>query len=968
MPKFSPFDLYEWLESELDFKPNGMKYRYSLLFLLLFAGRLAAQIPCEYTLELNDSFGDGWNGASLTLITSTGDVDTYTFTSGFQTTFTLTFIEGVQVSLIYTPGFFENEVTYTLFNPDDEEIFSDGTFPETGPVFTFTVDCPSCPKPPPAGVKIEDVRAFTADLSWLQSDPDGVYVIEYDTLGFTLGEGQLKSVSGKKTRLTGLMENTDYAFYLSVICANGDTSKQAGPYTFKTLWAKNIGIVDIVSPATGCSLSSSAEISVTFKNFGGTPQSLFEFYYSVNGDPGAVNPPTDGFYTGILGTDSTFTMTFDATYDFSEPGEYTLTAWTALGGDSETGNDTFTVTIVSIPTIDILPYYTDFEQFNGGWLLSPGSMNPTWEYGQPAGVMFNQAASGSMVWATNLEGNYNNTERSFLESPCFDFSALTEDPILSFSLWLNTEFDYDGLWVDVSRDGGESWEKLGGVGTGINWYNHDDFVQGPWWSGPQFLGWTTVRHPLENVAGNPNVRIRLSFFTDGSVVREGIGIDNFYIAPLAERDILASSLSHNNELDCGGPEDQASISIINLGTDTLSNIMVSYQVNGGDIVTETLDTLNLPPNLSFSHTFGTTFDSSIPGDYFIKAWATVDGDLVFLNDTINIAFSTTGRSIPYRVDFEQGSIPLGWTVDADATITTGHNNVSFVVSDNIWSSDPSFMAIMPLLGLVEAGDSLLFDYRIVDFSGNGQNATNLGPGNSFTVQISTDCGQSYTDLFEANSTTHISSNQMRTIRIPLEDFEAAAIKIRFEATWASGDYYLDIDNVFVKRCPATLNLSATIKDASGPDAADGSASAQATAGLGPHTFKWSTGAEGSTVQGLPPGVYTVVATDKQGCSESLTVELSFVTDIAEPGAFFSKVLLAPNPTTGETGLHLDLARTTDLQMEAFNAFGQRIFHRSYRNISSLDERISLQDQPAGLYFIRLGAEGELKTLRLIKVE
>ncbi len=929
---------------------------------------MTAQVPCEYRLELNDTFGDGWNGASLTLITSTGDVDTYTFTTGYQASFTLTFVEGVQVSLIYAPGFYESEVSYTLFDPDDEEVFSDGTFPAVGPVFTFTVECPSCPKPPPAGVRIEDVRAFTADLAWLQSDPEGVYVIEYDSVGFTPGQGQLKSVSGKKTRLTGLMENTEYEFYISVICANGDTSKLTGPFSFKTLWAKNIGMVGVLTPTTGCSLSSSAEISVTFKNFGGNPQSLFEFYYSVNGDPGAVNPPTDGFYTGILGKDSTFTMTFDAAYDFSEPGEYVIQAWTALEGDSETSNDTFTVTIISIPTIDALPHYSDFEQFNGGWRLSPQSLNSTWEYGQPAGVMFNQAASGDKVWATNLEGNYNNTERGFLESPCFDFSTLTEDPILSFSLWLTTEFDYDGLWVDVSRDGGETWEKLGGVGTGINWYNHDDLVQGPWWSGPQFLGWTTVRHTLENVAGNPNVRIRLSFFSDGSVVREGVGIDNFYIAPLVPRDILAASLSHDNELDCGGPEDQASITITNLGTDTLNNIAVSFQVNGGDIVTETLDTLSLLPNLSFTHTFGSTFDSSVPGDYFIKAWATVDGDLVFLNDTINIAFSTTGRSIPYLVDFEQGTVPSGWTADADAVVTNGHSNASFVISDNIWSSDPSFTAILPLLGLVEAGDSLLFDYRIVNFSGNGQNATLLGPGNQVLVQISTDCGESYSNLFVINDTTHISSNQMRTIRIPLEAFEASAIKIRFTASWASGDYYLDIDNVFVKRCPATLNLSATIKDATSPETADGSATIQATAGQGPYTFKWSNGAEGNTVQGLLPGVYSVLATDKQGCSESLTVEISFVTDIAEPGAFISNALLAPNPTSGETWVHLELARSADLQLEMLNAFGQRIIHRSYRNISGLNELISLNEHPAGLYFIRLYAEGELKVLRLVKAE
>ena len=66
------------------FKPIGMKHCYSLIFFFLLAGSLAAQLPCEYKLQLHDSFGDGWNGASLTLLTSTGGVTTYTFTSGYE--------------------------------------------------------------------------------------------------------------------------------------------------------------------------------------------------------------------------------------------------------------------------------------------------------------------------------------------------------------------------------------------------------------------------------------------------------------------------------------------------------------------------------------------------------------------------------------------------------------------------------------------------------------------------------------------------------------------------------------------------------------------------------------------------------------------------------------------------------------------------------------------------------------------
>ena len=48
----------------------------------------------------------------------------------------------------------------------------------------------------------------------------------------------------------------------------------------------------------------------------------------------------------------------------------------------------------------------------------------------------NRAASGSKAWKTNLAGNYNDLEKSYLYSPCFDISGMT-NPTLSFNVaWI----------------------------------------------------------------------------------------------------------------------------------------------------------------------------------------------------------------------------------------------------------------------------------------------------------------------------------------------------------------------------------------------------------------------------------------------------------------------------------------------------------------------------------------------------
>ncbi len=52
--------------------------------------------------------------------------------------------------------------------------------------------------------------------------------------------------------------------------------------------------------------------------------------------------------------------------------------------------------------------------------------------GAPAKIIINKAANGQKAWVTSLNGKYKNNEQSYLYSPCFDLSGLTQ-PVLSFA-------------------------------------------------------------------------------------------------------------------------------------------------------------------------------------------------------------------------------------------------------------------------------------------------------------------------------------------------------------------------------------------------------------------------------------------------------------------------------------------------------------------------------------------------------
>ncbi|MBQ4821462.1 hypothetical protein [Aquimarina sp. MMG016] len=94
----------------------------------------------EYTLDLVDSFGDGWDGAFIT-VTIDGTSTDYTIDDGEGAQFTVTVPDGTtQLVFTYTAGSFEDEHSYTidydaLDGSDPLEAASDGPGPSAGEIF-----------------------------------------------------------------------------------------------------------------------------------------------------------------------------------------------------------------------------------------------------------------------------------------------------------------------------------------------------------------------------------------------------------------------------------------------------------------------------------------------------------------------------------------------------------------------------------------------------------------------------------------------------------------------------------------------------------------------------------------------------------------------------------------------------------------------------------------------------------------
>jgi hypothetical protein len=307
-------------------------------------------------------------------------------------------------------------------------------------------------------------------------------------------------------------------------------------YTFDKLVLSealnDVGLIAINSPdRAGCSLSANNPVSIKVKNYNNVTLNNVQVNYKINN--GAV--VTENIAS--LGPNQTIDYVFTQTADLSAYIGYNVAVWVKYNGDNYTPNDSIVnITVHNSPVISSFPYLETFENNNGNFYTS--GTNSSWQWGVPSKTIINKAANGSKIWTTNLGGNYTDNESSFLISPCFDISGLT-NPVLSFSQIFQVEQGFDYTWVEYTTDG-KTWRKLGNVNEGTNWY--DDAVTNSWSNLPGKWHVASIDLPVSNTT----IRFRFVLSSDGGVTEEGIGIDDIRIhekAPIAGISAQATAVS-----------------------------------------------------------------------------------------------------------------------------------------------------------------------------------------------------------------------------------------------------------------------------------------------------------------------------------------------------------------------------------------------------------------------------------------
>nr|MBP7699668.1 hypothetical protein [Saprospiraceae bacterium] len=99
-------------------------YHLSLMMVLLLISTFATA-QCAFTVQMYDSFGDGWNGNTLNVSVNGGAPTPFTIASatGTQETGVFMAAEGATITMTWTDGLYTGETEFGIFDPQGNLIF-----------------------------------------------------------------------------------------------------------------------------------------------------------------------------------------------------------------------------------------------------------------------------------------------------------------------------------------------------------------------------------------------------------------------------------------------------------------------------------------------------------------------------------------------------------------------------------------------------------------------------------------------------------------------------------------------------------------------------------------------------------------------------------------------------------------------------------------------------------------------------
>lgn len=212
------------------------------LLMSFFLTIFFAKAQCDYTVVMQDAYGDGWNGASIDMSVNGVVMTSFTVSSTAATADSGSYstYSGDNVEFYFNSGTWDTEITFQITAPDGSSVGSYGPYANNSGndgsvwvgVSNSTCAPPACLDP--YGLSASNGTSSSIDVSWTGGPNAASYNVEYGVTGYTQGSGTTSTASTSTTTITGLTAYTVYDFYVQSDCGTNGTSSWAGPISYST--------------------------------------------------------------------------------------------------------------------------------------------------------------------------------------------------------------------------------------------------------------------------------------------------------------------------------------------------------------------------------------------------------------------------------------------------------------------------------------------------------------------------------------------------------------------------------------------------------------------------------------------------------------------------------------------------------------------------------------------------------------
>ena len=212
------------------------KHLQKLLLIALLCVPWVTQAQCngtECTISISgtDQFGDGWNGASVSIYQGTTLRGTFTLTDGSSASATFTVCSDDSVRFVWGEGMYDEECGFTILNGDGSTILANAAgddYVDGQTIITAEVVCPACVAPTNFAAVCSN-----GDVTFSWTDNNGSsWEIVYDTIGFNPEMADNSLTATTDSYLLSGLDDGIYEAYIRTDCGVDGFSIWVGPITF----------------------------------------------------------------------------------------------------------------------------------------------------------------------------------------------------------------------------------------------------------------------------------------------------------------------------------------------------------------------------------------------------------------------------------------------------------------------------------------------------------------------------------------------------------------------------------------------------------------------------------------------------------------------------------------------------------------------------------------------------------------